>query len=54
MAGSVVLKTFRLGSFTLRRLSDGKIWIETEEGEGGSFSEDEIEEALATFYSKYF
>lgn len=54
MEGSTVLKNFRIGNYTLRRTAGGKIWIEAEDGEGGSFSEDEIEKALEAFYSKYF
>ncbi len=48
------VKTFRIGNFALRKTADRKIWIETPDGEGGSFSEDEVEKALEAFYSKYF
>ena len=44
--------SIRIGEYTLSRFDDNHILIECDGGEGGSFSEIDLEEAIAKFYGE--
>jgi len=44
----------QIGEFFICKQSDGKIWIETEEGEGAAFKEHLLESHIRTFFNRFF
>lgn len=40
----------RIGKFLLMKYDDESIWIGTSDGEGGQFSEKELEKIIEKFY----
>jgi len=46
--------TLKVGPYTLCRQSEGKIWIQMEDGEGGEFSEGALMDAIKIFYDEHF
>ena len=44
----------KIGGYTLAACEIGKIWIGDENGEGGLFEEDKVEQAIKEFYSENF
>ena len=49
MEGNVVI-----GKYTMCKQSEGKIWIQENDGDGGEFCEKEIEKLIENFYNKNF
>jgi len=43
----------QIGKFTILRDEAG-LWIVCEDGEGGTFSEDEVEKVIAEYYEENF
>jgi hypothetical protein len=41
---------FLLGKFTISEMDDGQVWIRNEDGEGGSFSAEDLEAAVEQFF----
>lgn len=49
------LPALTIGRYTLKPgIEPGKIWIETDEGEGGDFPIEQVEALLAKFYEEHF
>jgi hypothetical protein len=53
-ADNVDCPKVRVGKFTIRRFDDRRVWIKVEGGEGGSFPDQEFEEAIADFFEGNF
>ena len=49
-----LLVALRVGKFTVSNTRAGRVWIEADGGDGGEFSEDELAELVAAFYSERF
>ena len=49
MEGNVVI-----GKYTLCKQSEGRIWIQERDGDGGEFSEKDLEEVIESYYKKNF
>lgn len=46
---------YTIGKYTIRPgMETGRVWIETETGEGGDFDPAGLEKVIATFYKKNF
>lgn len=43
-----------IGEITLRKLTDGSIWMEKEDGEGAQFKARDIELVLLNYYEENF
>lgn len=43
-----------IGEFYIIKMSNGKIWIRHESGEGGEFDEKQLAVAVAEFYAENF
>ena len=49
------METIRIGAFRLTRMATGGIWVSIEgDGEGGEFTESEIEAVIGKFYGENF
>jgi hypothetical protein len=44
----------RIGKYRIRRSDPGKVWIDSDDGEGGQFSERGLEEAIEGFFGENF
>ena len=44
----------KIGPYTLCRPSEGKIWIQMDDGEGGAFAEGKLADSIKTFYDEHF
>lgn len=54
LAGNPPCASVQIGDFTLCRQSEGKIWIQRGDGEGGEFSENKLAEFIAKYYDENF
>ena len=43
-----------IGKYTLKKMRNGHIWIEQDDGEAGEFNTDELEKVIKEFYDKNF
>jgi len=44
----------KVGEYTLCRQSEGKIWIQHDDAEGGEFTESLLAEVIEKFYKEHF
>jgi len=44
----------KIGKYILSRFDDETIWVQFEDGEGGQFSEEKLEETISAFYKENF
>lgn len=44
----------KIGKYTLCRQDENSVWIRREDGEGGQFSDDSLENAIDAFYGEFF